>query len=72
MSRLCAWLESDRVETERTIRGHQIIALRVNYGTKEVSKIAVRVRVEMKEGEDKPKVYVYPMEGISVKICDVY
>jgi len=72
MSRLYAWLISDKAKYGKTLSGHEEIALRVNYGSKVNSNLAVRVRIAWLTSEEKPKVYVYPMEDISVKVCDVY
>jgi len=59
-------------KNEVTRRARDIITLKVNYGSKEDSKLAVRVRVVWRLNDEKPTVYVYPMEGISVKVCDRY
>ena len=72
MSRLYAWLESDTSMGAVTKGGHQLIAIQVNYGNKYSSKRAVLIRVEWMEGEEKPTVFVYPMEGINIKVCDQY
>lgn len=69
MSRLYAWLESDTNLAEKTISGDEMIALRINYGSKKDSKVAVRVRLEWFKDSEKPMVYVYPIDVADVKVC---
>ena len=57
MSRLYAWIENDKGQ-ERTLRGHERIEARINYGSKQDSKLAVRVVVNWDEGDERPKVHI--------------
>jgi len=72
MARLYAKMRSEGTHLDRTVAGQREIMTEVNYGSKEDSKLAVRVRVVWRLNDEKPIVYVYPMEGISVKVCDRY
>ena len=63
MSRLYAWIENDKGQ-ERTLRGDTSISTQINYGSKEDSKLAVRVRIEYPKGNDKPKIYLTIAEEI--------
>jgi len=69
MYRLYAWLTSDTRKTDVTTSGNEEISLRVNYGSKEKSVLAVRIRVTWLKIDHEPTVYVYPMSVTDVNIC---
>ena len=64
MSRLYAWLTSDRSKTERTITGNERIIAQINYGTKDDSRLAVKVDVIWLKGCKKPTVAVHVAEEL--------
>ena len=64
MSRLYAWLKSDRSKTERTIMGNERIIAQINYGTKDDSRLAVKVDVIWLKGCKKPTVAVHVAEEL--------
>lgn len=56
MARLYAWINSDTRKTKLTTRGNKEITVRVNYGTKYQSILAVEMLVEFPEGAKYPTV----------------
>ena len=58
MSRLYSWVETDTIKTTHTARGNQNINVKINYGSRSESKLAVRVNVVFDKDAKTPKVYI--------------
>ena len=66
MSRLYMWAESDMRKTYLTMRGKKFIEVRIHYGSKYNSKLAVQILVEYPENEETPHIHLGIPENIKV------
>jgi len=71
MSRLYAWLRSDKSDTERTKEGHERIEVQVNYGSKTKSLYVGEMVVTWHKGEEKPSVRFLISSGIEYEVNHV-
>lgn len=67
MARLYVWINSDTRKTELTTGGDKEIMIKVNYGSKEDSKKALRVIVQYPTLEAKPIIEIQTAEGLIVR-----
>lgn len=66
MSRLYAWIESDTRRTQLTTRGNKFIEVRIHYGSKHNSKLAVQILIEYPKTEENPHIHLHIPEHIKV------
>ena len=66
MSRLYAWINSDTRKTALTTRGNDFITIRVHYGSKYNSNLAIWVAVDYPKSEKYPTIHLKVPKNVKV------